>query len=107
MRAGLIVLALAACSAPAARGPAWPQTRSRAVDGGESLAPRAAARSITAVVEDDKPDRSAADKPAAPSASSATPATTTPDKPAAPPAVANPDEPVITDEIVIEVEDKD
>jgi hypothetical protein len=103
MRSGLLVVVLAACSPPAARGPAWPAPRPREVDGGQSLAPRAAARAVAAAVEDEKPDR-AADKPAAPSAAAASPAS---DKPAATPAAPASEEPVTTDEIVIEVEDKD
>jgi hypothetical protein len=110
MRSGLVVLGAvlgfgltaAACSPSAPRGPTWPRAKAHEVDGGESLAPRAAARAIAAVAEDDKPDR-AADKPAA------TPATPAPaDKPAAAaPAAPASDDPVMTEEIVIEVEDKD
>jgi hypothetical protein len=107
MRVGLVVLALAACAAPTARGPAWPRSRARDVDGGESLAPRAAARAVAAAAaaddKADKLDRPATDKPAAPTGGAATPAT---DKPATPAATTS-DEPVMTEEIVIEVEDKD
>jgi hypothetical protein len=101
----MVVLALVACSmacsgrAPA--GPAWPKPAAPPVDGGESLAPRAAARAIAAIVEEERPaERAAADKPAAaPAAASAA-------APAAP-ATATPgqDEPLPTEEIVIEVDD--
>ncbi len=101
----MFLLALAACSmacsAHGPAGPAWPKPAAREVDGGESLAPRAAARAIAAIVEDDRPaERAIAEKPAAapvPAASAA---------PAAP-AAATPaqDEPLPTEEIVIEVDD--
>ena len=64
----LLVMALAvasmACAARGPAGPAWPQAAARDGDGGESLAPRAAARAIAAIVEDDRPaERAAADRP--------------------------------------------
>jgi len=101
----MVVLALAACSmacsghAPA--GPAWPRPAARQVDGGESLAPRAAARAIAAIVEDERPaERAAADRPAAaPAAASAA----APAAPASAPAAQ--DEALPTEEIVIEVDD--
>jgi len=106
MRLGLLVIVLAGCSTPAASGPAWPKARVRPSDGGESLAPRPAARAIAAIVEDDKPaDKAAADKPAVPSPGSTAgsaaekPATITP---AAAPAA---DDPIMTDDIVIEIDD--
>src|SRR5262249_52779817 len=52
MRVARLVIALAACSSPAAAGPHWPRPAPREVDGGESLAPRAAARSVAARSED-------------------------------------------------------
>ena len=98
MRFGLLVFVLAACSSSASANPAWPKARPHEVDGGESLAPRAAARAIAAVVEDDK----SAVAPAAPPAPAAAPV----DKPAAAaPAAPASDEPIITEEIVIEIED--
>jgi len=106
MRLGLLVIALAACSASASAGASWPRPRVREVDGGESLAPRAAARAIASVAEDAKPvDRAVADKPGTPATTgSAAPAGG--DKPAAATsATASPDEPITTEEIVIEVED--
>jgi hypothetical protein len=77
----------------------------REVDGGESLAPRAAARAIAAIVEDVRPaDKPSADKPA-PVASTGTTGGAS-DKPAAAPsAVPAPDEAITTEEIVIEIED--
>ncbi len=100
----MLLLALAAysmaCSGPGPTGPAWPRPASRDADGGESLAPRAAARAIAAIVEDDRPsERAAADRPAAapvPAASvGAAPLAATPAQ----------DEPLPSEEIVIEVDD--
>jgi hypothetical protein len=100
----MLLLALAAysmaCSGRGPAGPAWPRPTSRDGDGGESLAPRAAARAIAAIVEDDRPaERAAADRPAAapvPAASAgAGPAAATPAQ----------DEPLPNEEIVIEVDD--
>lgn len=106
MRLGLLVFALAACSSPASAGPAWPKSTARDVDGGESLAPRAAARTVaTANAEDDddddKPAAPAADKPAADKPAAVRDGGT-PVTPAASPAT---DEPITTEEIVIEIED--
>lgn len=104
----MFLLALAACSMACSGhgsvGPAWPKPAARELDGGESLAPRAAARAIAARVEDDRPaERAVADKPAAAPvpAASAAPAVS------AAPAAATPaqDEPLPTEEIVIEVDD--
>ena len=105
MRLGLLVIALAGCWPPAPTGPAWPKPRIGAVDGGESLAPRPAARAIAAIVEDDKPaDKAAADKPAAPS--SGGPGSNAADKPAAAtPAMTPPDDPIMTEDIEIEIDD--
>jgi hypothetical protein len=79
-----LAAAMSACSAHGSTGPAWPRSAARGADGGESLAPRAAARAIAAIVEDDR----AADRAAA-----------------AAPAAAAPEDPLMTEEIVIEVED--
>ena len=106
---GLLVLVLAACAPPGATGPAWPKAAGREVDGGESLAPRAAARTVAAAA-DASEDRAAAgpaaDKSAASSgtttgAGAADRSTTTL------PATAPSDETIMTEEIVIEVEGTD
>jgi hypothetical protein len=112
------MLALAACSLSCSlsrsgsasgagwsgRGPAWPKPVVRELDGGESLAPRAAARAIAAIVDDRPADKASADKPA-PAASTGTTGGAA-DKPAAAPsAVPAPDEAITTEEIVIEIED--
>jgi hypothetical protein len=91
----------AACSVHGPAGPAWPRPSAREVDGGESLAPRAAARAIAAIVEEDHPaDRAGADKPAAAPVPAASAASAAPA--GAPPAQ---DEPLPSEEIVIEVDD--
>jgi hypothetical protein len=104
MRGGLLLIALLGCSHPASTGPAWPKTHAHDTDGGESLAPRAAARAIAAAVEEDRPaDRAAGDKAAA------TPAAAVPaaagDKPAVTPSVTVTEEPLTAEEMVIEVDD--
>ena len=104
MRGGLLLIALLGCSQPGSTGPAWPKTHARDTDGGESLAPRAAARAIASVVEEDRPaDRATGDKPAA------APAATTPaaaaDKPAGTPSVTVTEETLTAEEMVIEVDD--
>jgi hypothetical protein len=99
----LLVIALAvgsmACAAREPAGPAWPRTAAREADGGESLAPRAAARAIAAVVDDRAADR-AGDKPAAASL----PAASAPAA-AAPGSVQVTEEPLPLDELVIEIDD--
>jgi hypothetical protein len=73
---------------------------SREADGGESLAPRAAARAVAAIVEEDRAaDRAGGDKPAAAAADRAGG-----DKPAAA-APAAAEEPLNLEEIVIEVDE--
>jgi hypothetical protein len=102
MRLGLVLLALAACSSPAAARPAWPKATVSEIDGGESLAPRAAARTVAATSEVERgsektPVEGAA--VAAPSSSAAEPA-------AASPTDMIPDDETITgEEIVIEIEE--
>ena len=101
MRLGSLVIVLAACSSSAAARPAWPKQTLHETDGGESLAPRAAARSVAARGEADRLAASAPDKPSAPAASAATA-----ERPAqAAPAVAPSDEPVNTEDIIIEIEE--
>ena len=98
----LLAIALACsigCAARAPAGPAWPVPASREADGGESLAPRAAARAIAAVVEDDRAaDRAGGDKPAAPAVAPAG------DRAASSAAAPAAEEPLNLEEIVIEVE---
>lgn len=106
----LLVIALAAglmaCSAPDAAGPAWPRAAAREVDGGESLAPRAAARAIAALAEDDHGAERTADKPAAADRASSPSATTpTAARGAANPAAPSTEEPFPGEELIIEVEE--
>jgi hypothetical protein len=104
MRFAVLVLVLAACSSSAAAGPRWPAPRAREVDGGESLAPRPAARAILALVEEEKPSDKPADKVAARPAPDKA-ASVGADKAAPPPPPAPPDEPIMTEDLVIEIED--
>src|SRR5262245_28107147 len=100
----LFAIALCASSLSCARqdpaGPAWPKWSEREGDGGESLAPRAAARAIAAAVEEHAADR-AVDKPATPAAAAAA---ATGERPPAG-QVQMTEEPLPLDEIVIEVDD--
>jgi hypothetical protein len=111
MRRGLLVIALLGCSHAAPTGPAWPKPHAAESDGGESLAPREAARASAAAVEDDRAADRAADKPAA-TPPAATPSAATPpagataDKPAAG-SVTVTEEPLTAEELVIEVDDPD
>lgn len=88
------------CARQDPAGPAWPKSAEREGDGGESLAPRAAARAIAAAVEEHAADR-AADKPVAPPAAAAA----TGERPPATGTVQMTEEPLPLDEIVIEVDD--
>lgn len=96
----LLVIALAACSAPRAAGPAWPRPSAHGADGGESLEPPSAARTISAaVVEDDRALERGAERP--PSSPTVAPAAA----PGVAPATQPGDEVPPTEEIVIEVDD--
>ena len=104
MRLVLAIFLLAACSAKASSGPAWPRMTEKETDGGESLAPRAKASAVAAseTADDDKPakteDKPAASTPAKPDAETTKPASTAP-------AQAPDDIVITTEEIVIEIED--
>jgi hypothetical protein len=96
----LSVLMTVACGGRSSAGPAWPKQAEKEVDGGESLEPRTA--SAIAAVEDDEdekveeePVEKPAEKPAAVEVKPATPAPTAP----------TPEEPITTEEIVIEIDD--
>ena len=95
----VIVLALG-CSTHT-HGPAWPKLHDRIADGGESLAPHAASPIATAAAAtgDD-----AAISELAPAATAVAPAAT-PAIPVATPAGKTPDEPVMTEELIIEIDD--
>ncbi len=97
-----LVIALSACVPQSSSGPAWPKQHESETDGGESLAPRESAKSIaTAIEEDAKP----VEKPAAPEAKPAAAAAPAAEKPAEKPAVEKSEDPLQTEEIIIEVED--
>jgi len=100
MRSGFLVIALAACASPATARPTWPKQTAHETDGGESLAPRAAARAIAATEDDDA-------RPSAPAAPErpATAAGPSIERVAPAAAAVAPDEPVQTEDIVIEIDD--
>ena len=96
-------LALAACSHTGSSAPAWPKDRTRD-DGGESIAPRETSKSTVVALEQDSDDDDAkpADKPAdKPAEKAADKPTATDATPTAAP--ATPEEPITTEEIVIEI----
>ena len=99
----VLALVLAGCASHAASGPAWPKESHTDNDGGESIEPRVV-RPVEAAVdkteEDVKPAPVAApvEKPAAPAAPKETPAAGAPAAPAV-------EEPITTEDIVIEIND--
>jgi hypothetical protein len=98
----LASLLLAACGARASSGPAWPKMAKADDDGGESLAPRPGAAAVAVAAADDSDDDDdikvvatpAADKPADKSA----------EKPADKPTTTAPEETIMIDDIVIEID---
>jgi hypothetical protein len=105
MRLGFLVIALAACS-PASTRPAWPKSTDHEVDGGESLAPRAAARSSAASEADDDDGPSAPATAGAAGGERAAPPGASLDRGSpANPSAPSPDEPVQAEDIVIEIDD--
>jgi hypothetical protein len=100
------VTAFAGCGNAKAAGPKWPAPSTTAEDGGESLEPKptatyAAALEKSAEAEEKKPEaKDTEDKPAA---------TTTDEKPATTPTTedkpATTDDVMMTEEIVIEIEE--
>ncbi|MEJ7597228.1 MAG: hypothetical protein WKG01_04895 [Kofleriaceae bacterium] len=96
----LIAILSAACGGRASGAPAWPKTADKEVDGGESLEPRVAGTVAAADDDDDavvevKEVEKPAEKPAT---TEVTPVVTAP-------TVPTPEEPIQTEEIVIEIED--
>lgn len=103
VRASLVaVLLVTGCASGSSRGPAWPKRTDPVADGGESLAPRAGAQAIAAVVETDDDDDVKVVTPAAP----ATPTTAAAAATTTTPTTTAPDEPVQVEEIVIEISDE-
>ncbi|HEY5920183.1 MAG TPA: hypothetical protein VIV11_00875 [Kofleriaceae bacterium] len=103
MRRLLLVLVVAACGAPKATGPKWPEPSKTADDGGESIEPHPSATYAAAIEKsadtDEKPAEATVATPAA-AASDDKPATATP-------SISQPviDEVITTEEIIIEIED--
>lgn len=103
---GALGIATACGAGSKAKGPAWPVPSSTAEDGGESLAPRET--SVATVVEKSA-DKDAANeekaKPAAETTAATEPTETKPEEPAATPSQPIDDDEIISDEIIIEVEE--
>jgi hypothetical protein len=104
MRTVLLGVFLIGC-ATSPRGPAWPKDRAPEVDGGESLEPRVAS---AAAVEQSKDSSPAVEVP--PAIETVTPAITPPvaeplPTPALPDIATDDDDVIITEELVIEIED--
>jgi len=103
MRFALLFALCLGCSGGRGHDPAWPKLTVKDTDGGESLAPRTAttvsASERSTDTSDSKPEPSES-KAAAPEkpASSDTPASSAPEK-------SSPDEPITTEDIVIEIDD--
>src|SRR5512135_2548540 len=99
----LVALVFAGCASHAASGPAWPKSSYSDDDGGESIAPRVV-RPVEAAAVDKTDDA----KPAPPPAPTPAPAPA-PVKDVVAPAVAPPApaavEPIMTEDIVIEIDD--
>jgi hypothetical protein len=94
-----LVLVLGACVGGSGTAPNWPKQHEHDTDGGESLAPHVAAATAVAAAAsvEDKPADAVVTPAAVPAA--ATPAVTTP-------AATTPtEEPIQTEEIVIEIDD--
>ena len=101
------VAALAACGHKKATGPAWPEpskTEGGAEDGGESIAPHETSTVAAAIEKSEEPEAKKDDAPAADAT-----ATTSEDKEKAPsvtaPTQTSIDEIIMSDEIIIEIED--
>ena len=98
-----LVLALAGCGAQHAQSPAWPKLHEAEKDGGESLAPHAAASSVASVEKggDEEPT-----KPAATTTAPAAPATKDGAAPTGTaPTMIQEDVPVQAEDIIIELDD--
>ena len=93
------VVSLVGCVGSASRAPAWPKQHESETDGGESLAPHAAAAAVMAAAgpNDDKPIVPVVVAPTA----------TTTATPTATPTAATPptDETLQTEEIIIEIDE--
>lgn len=99
-----ILLAAGACHGAKQTGPAWPAPSTTEDDGGESIAPRDHTVAVVEKSADDVDD----DEKVKP-ADAAKPAVATDDKPAPPaaqPTTPEVDEVIITDDIIIEIDDE-
>lgn len=101
LRAAFAILLVAACGAGRSSGPAWPKPQPSETDGGESLAPHQAS-SVAAVEAADSDPK--ASEPAAAAEKKPEKTEKPAEKPAEPAAPKEP-EVIMTEEIVIEIED--
>ncbi len=100
----LVAVVLAGCASHAASGPAWPKQHEAEKDGGESLAPHTARAVVAAEKSEEEPPKPVV-KEAAPAAAPAV-KDTGGGAPPPPPAVGVPiEDPIMTDDIVIEIDD--
>ncbi|MEP6866156.1 MAG: hypothetical protein ABJE66_36385 [Deltaproteobacteria bacterium] len=104
MHRAVVLLVASACAGSTAQGPAWPKQHVSENDGGESLAPHQSSQvaEIGVTKNDDDEGKPAAKTP------TANPATVTVDAitPAVTPPTQTPsDDPVNTEEIIIEIDD--
>lgn len=101
----LLAAGIAACGHARDTGPAWPAASTTDEDGGESLEPRASSPVAAAIEDADEDEEEAADTDDAGSKTDdAAPAKTDSDQ-TAPSSEPTTDEPVMTEEIIIEIED--
>jgi len=99
----LVVVMLAGCASHAASGPAWPKLHEAEKDGGETLTPHVA-NSAVAAVEKSGTEEEPVKPTAAPAAAPAAPKEPGAVTPAAP-TVTPADDPIMTEDIVIEIDD--
>jgi hypothetical protein len=103
MRRLLFVVMLSACTHAKTTGPAWPEPSKTADDGGESIAPHETSAVAAAIEKSEEPaEKAAAAEPAA-----APKDAPDEDKPAAAAPASAPanDDVIMSDEIIIEIDD--
>lgn len=105
-RVMLLMLAagIAACGHGKQSGPAWPTPSTTADDGGESIEPRASSAVAAAIEKADEPEDKDAADPTEEKVETAAPSK---DEPGQAPSASQPtqDDVIMTDEIIIEIED--
>ena len=103
MRLALLLAFCLGCSGSSGREPKWPKLTEKEVDGGESLAPHTATTVAADRSDDasdtrpDTPSRPTVDRPATSDAPASTPSQ--------PASSSTPDDPIQTEDIIIEIDD--